>query len=294
MRRKVLRGADDIDIDEGLIAVDAIHSEYSVGSLDRQQKLAMKMQESARRHANELLFPQESRKSCNEDLCCVCENCGYVFYRKDVSEFFSCPHCQARHHFEPAELVSFSREEQNTVKLEKLVAKERDADRRRQFGIRPAAQDTSVNDAKNQSSLQMGSPEYREYLEDIQEQAPDRPDDAFHEALERHNVQVEEQMDAAGEENPTGDLMERKAQSEAAKREIHDEVMASLAAVAARTATKADDRIVGKTGIDNPVLHDVNVSSDEYAEEMELVPEKDFRREMSWERLLHELNENSK
>ena len=32
----------------------------------------------------------------------------------------------------------------------------------------------------------------------------------------------------------------------------------------------------------------------QYAEEMELVPEKDFRREMSWERLLHELNENSK
>lgn len=32
----------------------------------------------------------------------------------------------------------------------------------------------------------------------------------------------------------------------------------------------------------------------QYAEEMELVPEKDFRREMSWGRLLHELNENSK
>ena len=32
----------------------------------------------------------------------------------------------------------------------------------------------------------------------------------------------------------------------------------------------------------------------QYAEEMELMPEKDFRREISWERLLHELNENSK
>ena len=32
----------------------------------------------------------------------------------------------------------------------------------------------------------------------------------------------------------------------------------------------------------------------EYAEEIELMPEKDFRREISWERLLHELNENSK
>ena len=212
----------------------------------------------------------------DKDLVVLCENCGHIFYRKDESEYFSCPYCQAKHHFEPAEEVQVIRENDRDLdRLEKLVMKEKEAERRRQMGskliasIRPITQDTHVDDAKSQTSLQMGSVEYKEYVEDLQEQAPTAPDDEFHVELEVHNAALDDRLAESVGEKPMGDYYERKAINEANKREIHDEVMGMEKVKASKTKRLSDDIAVSHIGIDNPLMHDVTLTDAEYAKRMD-------------------------
>ena len=53
---------------------------------------------------------------------------------------------------------------------------------------------TWVNDAKNQTSLEMGTAAYEEYLEDLREHDPFRPDDDMHEELEMYNELIAERI----------------------------------------------------------------------------------------------------
>lgn len=264
---------DNVEMDGSLQAADAMHTSFSS---ERTMRLMEKQMEAHRRQAAGGLFQQSSQAvRADESLCCVCENCGYVFYRQDDSEFFSCPHCQARHHFEPAEEVYVIQEtKQNQDRLERLMMKEKAVERKKQMlGMpRVTAQDTRVNDAKTQSSLEMGSDEYQAYVEDIQQNDPMKPDDEFHEDLEARNADHGPNADEPEESEDgqsSGHLIERKAQSEASKREIHDEVVAALTVEAAATKTKADDLRVAWLSEDNPVLRDVSVSDDEYENALE-------------------------
>lgn len=272
-----IRVDDNVEPDQDLVVVDVMASCVSTDSDERRILLMQKKMESDRRKASEKLFLQTESVRQDEALCCVCENCGYVFYRQDDSEFFSCPHCQAKHHFEPAEELFVTREENlDLARLEKLTMKEKEASRRKQAGLKPrvTAQDTRVDDAKTQTSLEMGSDEYQAYLEDLQEKDPAKPDDEFHVALEAQNAGETVDGEPLEEESQDGSSdsthrVERKAQAASAKLEIHDEVMVELKQEAARTKTKQDDIALSKVSEDNPALWDVNVSDTEYADALE-------------------------
>lgn len=257
---------DDIEPGQDLVCMNVVglHSE----DLSKLAVLEQKNIEIQRRNLVKDSFVLSSGEKKDDALCCVCENCGYVFYRSDDCETFSCPHCQARHHFVPAEEMYVTRVNQDSSLLLSLAMKEREMERRQVAGVTHSVrQDTKVDDAKTQASLAPGSDEYKAYVEDIQANDPGKPDDAFHSELEAQNAIHLQENDAdsfADTNEDAGHLVERRALSEAGKREIHDEVKADLARVAATTKTKSDDIRVAGISKNNAALHDVNVDVSDY------------------------------
>lgn len=259
---------DFIDADDDLILVER---ETNGSSEERRLKLVQKNQAAERRKAVSNMFSVQDNR-LDDSLCCVCDGCGYVFYRKDDSEYFSCPHCQARHHFEPVEEMSVSlMDDKDVSKHAALLAKEQAIARRKAvFGsIRPITQDSHVDDAKTQSSLQMGTPEYKEYVADKQESDPMKPDDEFHVELELHNETLDDRLLEAVPERAMGEFKDRKALYEAMKREYHDEYVGEMRVEASKTPTLDDDNAVNRIGIDNPVMNDIGVFPDEYQKQLE-------------------------
>lgn len=260
---------DEITMLDDLDVVDVFGSKHDIDdSDDRNLRLMKKSKEASRKRARQAdNYVVDVEK--DNLLECLCPNCGHVFYRKIEEEDVSCPYCQAKHHFEEAEEVHLTRQaEQETTKLEKLVAKDKQQKRRQQFIVfKPL--DTHENDAKTQTSLQMGTVEYNEYVEDLQESNPAKPDDDFHVDLEARNATLREEMAAVAAGKETGDLFERKAVNESAKRDLHDEAMAAALMYAGYTETRADDLKLSKIGIDNPLLHDMGISPEDYQEKLE-------------------------
>ena len=127
-------------------------------------------------------------------------------------------------------------------KAERLIQSAERQKRRAGISL-TAKSDTHFNDAKNQLSLQMGTVEYREYVEDLQEHNPMKADDQFHQALEQHNEQVPVEMEETNNtDSATDEFLERKAQDE--------------------------------IGIDNAALHDVTIRPDEYQGALETLVEE--------------------
>lgn len=252
---------DNVDFD-GTVMSASVEHRGSAGVKSRAALLARKAQERARRKASDALFTQDSEPDNRES--CLCANCGYIFFRKDDSEYMTCPHCQARHHFIPAEELGLRKQTQADLdRLAKLDARGRAADRRRQLGL-SRKQDTSVNDAKAQASLQMGSAEYKEYVKDLQEQSPVAEDDKVHAELEQYNAEFREQQIAAEGDDPTGDLQERRIQDAIEKQDIYNNTVSELRRRAAYTPSKADDRFAEAVADDIEALHDPTVSDEEY------------------------------
>lgn len=242
-------------------------------------KLLSKNAEQRRKQMAEHLFHSSGNKP-NESLCCICENCGYVFYRKDDSEDFVCPKCQMRHHFEPAEEVSsLGKGDTDPKRFLKLMLKDKASLRKAQAGarIKPLTADTHQDDAKNQASLAMGSDEYKEYLRDLKENDPAShaaqvEKEAADPSQALYSIPEEEdpaQADDAVLDEQNQRLMDRKAQISLTKLEIHDSVVSDLTRAARLTKTTADDEAVADLSEDNPVLRDETVSSDDYEQELE-------------------------
>ena len=260
--------ADEITMIDNLDVIDVFGSKSSSDSDERNLRLMKKSKDAARKKARQAdKYTIDVEKE--ELLECLCPNCGHVFYRKLEEEDVSCPYCQMKHHFEEAEEVHLTRQdEQEAVKLEKLAAKDKQQKRKQRFIVfKPL--DTHENDAKTQTSLQMGTVEYNEYVEDLQESNPARPDDAFPVDLESRNATLREEMVAVASGDETGDLFERKAMSESAKRDLHDEALAAAMMYAGYTESKKDDYKLSKIGIDNPLVHDMGVSPEDYQETLE-------------------------
>lgn len=263
---------DDIMVmDDDLDIVDVFGGSRSndTNDDDRNLRLMQKSKDASRKRAvqSDTYVVDTSKDNLVE---CLCPNCGHVFYIGRDEQDVDCPYCQTKHHFEEAEELHLTRqaEVQEMTKLEKLVAKDKQQKRRQQFIVfKPL--DTYENDAKTQTSLQMGTAEYNEYVEDLKEQAPSAPDDAFHVDLEDRNAALRETMVAVAAGKETGDLVERKAAGEAMKREIHDEARAVALVHAGYTETKSDDLKLSKLGIDNPLIHDMGVSVDDYEAALE-------------------------
>lgn len=206
------------------------------------------------------------------EISCVCHGCGRVFTRDIHSTSVTCPFCQMKHHFESAEEVHMTRDDAFAFnKMRVLAVKTQLSNRRRGqsgFVLSAPDQDTHFNDAMTQTSLQMGTREYETYVEHIKENAPSKPDDQFHTELEGRNAQLQADMNEANAGRGTGDYFERKTLGEANKREKHDETIALMRQRAMNSKNPKDDAVVRRIGEDNPLIHDMNVSHEDYEERM--------------------------
>ena len=199
----------------------------------------------------------------------ICVKCGMIFFPPENDGWVVCPNCQARQRTEPVEEVSILNPNQDMEKAERLMQQAERQKRRSGIALNHQS-DTHFNDAKNQISLQLGSVEYREYLEDLQEHNPMKADDQFHEKLEQHNESVPVDMaEANADDTPMDEFLERKAQDEVGKRQWHRSALGAVALLASATSLQADDFVVDRIGVDNAALHDVNVRPSEYQDALQ-------------------------
>lgn len=199
----------------------------------------------------------------------ICVKCGMIFFPAENDGWVVCPNCQARQRTEPVEEVSVLNPNQDMQKAEKLMQQAERQKRRAGISLNHKT-DTHFNDAKAQLSLQMGSAEYREYVEDLKEHDPMKANDKFHEDLAKHNEQVPVEMETANaDDTPMDEFLERKAQDEVGKRQWHKAALGAVALMAASTDWQVDDNVVQRIGIDNVALHDATVRPGEYQDALQ-------------------------
>lgn len=127
--------------------------------------------------------------------------------------------------------------------------------------------DNWENTDKEQISLAPGSAEYRERQDDLQENSPDKPDDAFHVNLEERNeVQARDVLKENQMHDEQNDTSERKYRNQTAKRTQFKTVKSAAIDAALATETLSDDkkakRMMPKS-LDSIVYND-GVAEDDY------------------------------
>lgn len=128
--------------------------------------------------------------------------------------------------------------------------------------------DNWTNDTKDQMHLTPGSPEYAEYVEDLKEHDPFRPDDPMHEKLESYNADLVEKL--AEKAYPQADPVDqRKARLQAQKRAKQAAVHAKAVRAALQTPDKQDDVRAKELVSEDPLVYDDSVLSDEYEQKAE-------------------------
>lgn len=123
--------------------------------------------------------------------------------------------------------------------------------------------DTWFNDAKNQSSLALGSEEYLEYIDDLEENHPSKEDDVMHAELEEYN---EDLMDKLAEKatQPEDTTTKKKLRWQMAKMAEAKRVHAQATRLALSTDSPDDDaRLKGLEKSDG-LIYDDGVTPDNY------------------------------
>lgn len=132
--------------------------------------------------------------------------------------------------------------------------KSKNHNKRHLFGLN-TSKDTWSNDDKNEIHLGMGSDEYEEYLDDLQEHNPLKPNDKMHNDLvERNqNLALELNEKANQNQNPLGD----RKHNESIKRSEILATTASLSDMVFRSVDKSDDERLATMMGENEVVEDL-------------------------------------
>ena len=130
------------------------------------------------------------------------------------------------------------------------------------------AKDTWDNDTKNQTSLDLGSDEYEEYVENLKEHNPFRPDDEMHKNLAEYNVQYAEKLAEKAAMKPEDSTDKKKVRWEMQKRAVSKQVYTNLMRKALGTPEVDDDRRLESFDHDDLIYND-SVTSDSYDEAMD-------------------------
>lgn len=138
---------------------------------------------------------------------------------------------------------------------------------KRLIKIKKNNRDNWENTDKTQTSLAMGSPEYRERQRDLYQNSAEKPDDKFHLELEGHNeVQASDVSEKNRRRDEQNDTSERKYRNQTAKQVQYNSVKSTAVAMAAATKTPVDDikakRMMPKN-LESIVYND-GVSEDDY------------------------------
>lgn len=122
-------------------------------------------------------------------------------------------------------------------------------DRRRVLNMAADKKKPAQDTRKEQASLALGSPEYLEYVEDLQTHKPEA--DEMHEELEVRNAVLPEELDEDSKELTQSDkakLIRKQTISETKKRGLIGVSMATARAIAKSTPGDQDDRNVEAIG----------------------------------------------
>lgn len=119
------------------------------------------------------------------------------------------------------------------------------------------------DDAKNQTSLLPGSDGYEDYIEDLEENAVDRPDDEMHMQLEAYNEQLAEQLAEKASQDMNPDRT-RKIAWQQDKRSQIARIRSEMSVRAKQTDTKADDVMLERMDRSDSLVYDDSVTPDSY------------------------------
>lgn len=235
---------------------------------------------------------------------CICEACHKVFWRNADDMSASCPHCHAPYVLtsdleeidvlRPNETVAENSSNGVEIVEVKLVGdivtivetRQTSVDVSNIDELNPADfeldseldfDDKNWQDSrKEQISLEMGSPEYKEYLEDLADNDPGKADDAMHAELEEYNQDlVTRNYDAEFEDNPeseqdaSDDMQDLQVRRRFEKQAIHAGVMGAVIDRARSTESDLDDKVARSIVRDNPVMRDSGISADKYEVELQ-------------------------
>lgn len=254
------------DVDQ-IDALDyASDSDFSDGSKSGSlcEKLADRAQEQRSRDT-------ASEVGADPQVEHICPSCHRLFYTALSEKHVSCPRCGVKFAIEDADEVHLTREREASAPVQERLTDKAKARSVRNGFLFNDAKDRWTNESKGQISLEQGSDEYEEYVEDIKEQLPSKPSDEFHEELSEHNADLVTRLYDKASENPEApdDRQEMredrlKAQSAAMKRALHGNAVRAAIAAARNTEGLSDDQLAMAITTDNPILYDPSIPLGKY------------------------------
>lgn len=265
---------DDIDILES----DDLEQVSSIGELDcgedNERRDALLLRAAESRNSRSLIEDAVVENSINQhDVECTCDFCMKSFFRKEDSIVWTCPHCGHKYEVEDLEEVNTLQDNpyKNVVQSDQRVK-----DRQRRFqNVFQHHSETWQDGRKEQLSLEMGSDEYGEYIDDLARNNPENPDDTFHDKLEQYNEDLVTKQYDTPQENPETAKMQSKSgedsvsmqkREEMQKRDLHAVAVREAIAAASLTESLTDDQLARAITTDNEILYNKSVKPDEYVE----------------------------
>lgn len=204
---------------------------------------------------------------------CTCNFCMKSFFRKENSIVWMCPYCG--HKYEVEDLEEVNTLQDNPYK-DIVQSDQRAKDRKRRFqNVFQRRSETWQDGRKEQLSLEMGSDEYGEYIDDLARNNPENSDDTFHDKLEQHNEDLVTKQYDTPQENPETAKLQGKAgedsvsvqkREEMQKRNLHAVAVREAIAAASLTESLTDDQLARAITTDNEILYNKSVKPDEYVE----------------------------
>ena len=280
IRKKIGSKSCEIDTEDNIDIVDVIDEDLQeisvVGEPDfsdesgdiRRNELSKRAAEFRNKHSD--LNDFVSEEVATHNIECTCDVCMKSFFRKSDSKSWDCPYCG--HKYELEDLEEINTLQENPYK-DIQVSDTRAQERRQRFqNLFQHRSDTWEDGRKEQISLELGSDEYEEYLDDLQSNNPENSNDSFHDRLEQHNEDLvtknydglDNPESAKLEDSSLDDAAKMQRREEMQKRDIHAIAVRETIAAAALTETLSDDQLARAITTDNEVLYDRNVKPDEY------------------------------
>lgn len=199
-----------------------------------------------------------------ESVCC--DSCGKWFRCLLSDPNPVCPYCGRTQEREDLLQVTAFGSALAAQQKSTLMDKVREMQQRKE---------TWEDGRKEQISLEMGSAEYIERVEDLKMHDPFRPDDERHVELEEHNEDLVMKNQETPDENPYAEddgrnvLVEEKLRSEREKRARHSEAVRAAIASAAITETLSDDELARAITTDNELIYDPKVRPKDYVKKLD-------------------------
>ena len=258
---------DDINDDAADLEELLSIGESSSSDDERRDILALRAFEARDKHSD-LDVDNKSH-----DLECTCDVCMKSFFRNPDEINIVCPYCG--HKFQIEDLEEIDMMQDNPYK-ETVFSNERSVERQKRFqNLFQHRPETWEDGRKEQISLELGSDEYGEYVDDLSRNNPKNPDDTFHQNLERHNENLVTKQYDVPQENPEAAKSYEKSgetsisiqkREEMQKRSLHAAAVREAIAAAALTPSLTDDQLAHAITTDNEVLYNSGIKPDEYVE----------------------------